>query len=38
VIKTFIPDNATIGKRQYPKTEMTAPNVTLHVAINESRQ
>ena len=39
VIKMLIPDKTTIGKRQYPRTETTDPNVTwADVAIKESRQ
>lgn len=28
VRRTLIPDNTTIGNRQYPNTDTTAPNVT----------
>lgn len=37
-MRTLIPDKITIGNRQYPRTEMTAPSVTLAVAINVNKQ
>ena len=38
-IKILIPERTTMGKRQYPSTEMTAPKVTLAwLAIKDSRQ
>lgn len=39
VTRTLIPDKTTIGSRQYPSTDTTAPNVTFDCgAINVSKQ